>query len=590
MKMKRVLITVLCFMLLSMVCTLDMSGGSTESTNQVVVGMVYEPDGKTPAEGAVVIIRSQNTLAAIEGVTAEKQNSTKDTAVTDNSGRYAFREALDNDLYSFEAIKDDNAVFINPVNVAYGEDTVEMDPVTLRPTGRIIGGIFLAEGGDPTEVYVLAFGIDRFTRVDSDGQFTFSGLGEGEYYLKIITTLDIYGSFDTAWIPVVASETTDLGTITLPFSGLPVPQNVKVTYDPGPQKATISWDRAERPGVKYYNIYRGYASFSSHMPITTSVRLNGYQIIDTFYVDSTIGDVEPIMGLPAAVAYSVSVVDSAENEGEKSTLVEVSTSPSITIVNETNLLTANRKNIDFTVARNGEIYIACDGDPFLYVLDSTFNYKEEFHVVSPFNPDSSAPLSFTLRSICSDGTSELLYITRSDDEGIFIYGYDGLLIDSIEDPTAEALGVTDLEIIHNSLHVLTGDSVISFDNNGNRKAAWDCVNGRCLADGGAGRVVVGGYGQICWHDSVGTIISSMQVEYNPLSIAIDTMRQYLYVLIGDGLSFKLLIYDSTNVKIYQYVHHLEPHVSSNKTMRLLGNGNPLVMHVGKLLELSVLKK
>ena len=230
------------------------------------------------------------------------------------------------------------------------------------------------------------------------------------------------------------------------------------------------------------------------------------------------------------------------------------------------------------------------------MYDSIFNYKGEFRTDWPSNPDPPVILPFTPGGICLNGTSEQLYIACSDDARIFVYSYTGTLIDSIEDPTIQEHGVIDLEVINNSLHVLTGgDSVISFNNEGNRKAAWHADKGQCLADGGAGKVVVGQGqyntpGQICRYDSAGNMLSSIQVEGAPTSVAVDTMKQHLYVLIGGVVSFKLLVFDSTEAKINQYVPNFSGNYGSKQTMRLLENGNPLVMYSERLLELSAFNK
>ncbi len=50
------------------------------------------------------------------------------------------------------------------------DSTISLPLDTLMPMGAIKGRITLLEGGDPGNVFVLAFGIDRVANVQPDGE------------------------------------------------------------------------------------------------------------------------------------------------------------------------------------------------------------------------------------------------------------------------------------------------------------------------------------------------------------------------------------------------------------------------------------
>jgi hypothetical protein len=145
---------------------------------------------------------------------------------------------------------------IDSVKVKNPDSTKVVPPDTLKPAGAIKGIISLSEGGDPRQVFVLAFGIDRFARVNADGSFKFSNLARGSYDLRLISGLSNYGVLDTSGVLVIAGDTTDLGTISLPFTGIPTPKNLKVSFDTLKQFVILIWDKADTALVDGYNIYR----------------------------------------------------------------------------------------------------------------------------------------------------------------------------------------------------------------------------------------------------------------------------------------------------------------------------------------------
>jgi hypothetical protein len=288
--------------------------GNSSQTPNAVVGILYQPDGKTPATGVRVHIRPQKTLADTFGTGLSKRLAVlaaTDSVVTDSAGRYAFDTTLDTGTYVVEAASGNNAVLIDSVTVKNKAATDTLAPDTLKPAGALKGVIKLSEGGDPRKVFVLAFGIDRFAKVNADGSFKFAGLAEAAYDLRLISSLDNYGVLDTVGVSVRSGDTTDLDTIRLPFTGIPTPKNVRISYDTLKQIVTLTWNKADTGLVKGYNVYRKYQS-----PDSNFVKLNNGILLDTFFLDTN-------AQLDQSYDYFVRALDTNMNEGLNSQITTV---------------------------------------------------------------------------------------------------------------------------------------------------------------------------------------------------------------------------------------------------------------------------
>ena len=309
MRTYKVIVTVCAAVAAFFACSpVDHAGTATQTGNPTVAGTLYESDGTTPAAGVRVVIRPRNSLADTSGIGLPKSMADTATVTTDENGRFAFDSTIDAGTYVIEATSGNDAVLIDSVTVGEsGTDT--LPPDTLKPAGAITGVIRLSEGGDPRKVFVLAFGIDRFARVEEDGSFRFLNLAEGRYDLRIIASLDDYGVLDTAGVPVAAGDTTDMGAVELPFEGIPVVKGLKIEYDTMKQIVTLTWDKADTGLVKSYNIYRSNVDSN-----TVAVRVNASPVVDTVYRDST-----GVQG--QAYTYQVKALDKTNNEGEYSAAV-----------------------------------------------------------------------------------------------------------------------------------------------------------------------------------------------------------------------------------------------------------------------------
>jgi hypothetical protein len=282
----------------------DQGGNSTQIGNGVISGLLYKPDGVTPAQAAFVFVRKKNSLAH---VTTSLTKDFADTIMTDYNGRFT-SDSLDTGLYVIEATDGHNNCALIDSVLVKGYDSTLLPPDTLKPAGAIKGAIRLSEGGDPQKVFVLAFGLDRFATVDSTGGFAFKRLGEGSYTFRVLPTLDDYGIIDIMNISVTSGDTLDIGVIEPMFTGIPTVKNIALKYDTLTQWVTICWTRPTTGKAGCFNIYRRTIEPAA----AVFTQLNAFPVIDTLFIDS-------LGKQNISYEYRVSVVDSnTAAEGAKS--------------------------------------------------------------------------------------------------------------------------------------------------------------------------------------------------------------------------------------------------------------------------------
>jgi hypothetical protein len=286
----------------------SIAGNSSQTPNSLT-GSIVEPDGIAPAKNIRVFMRMRNTLPVFS-----PSDSMKDTAsaFTNEAGQFSFTIPGEKGMYVIEAMSGNYAVFIDSISITMHIESISLPKDTLKPVGAIKGAIKLSGGGDPTNVYVLAFGIDRFARVKSDGSFVFYPLARGSYSLRIISTLQDYGILDTSSVKVTPGDTTNLGTLHLPYSGIPVPSNIEFsiidTIYGSMRAVTIRWSAMDTAVIKGYVLYSN--------DIYPSQNWNtSYLIQDTFFID-TCSRFGPF--IPNIQEYQVACIDRKNTMGPKS--------------------------------------------------------------------------------------------------------------------------------------------------------------------------------------------------------------------------------------------------------------------------------
>ena len=281
--MKKLLL--ICSVLFISQCTDRIAGTSNEThtgTQAMVKGMLFEPDGKSPAKGASVSMRKKNALADT-GQASNSQPFSFASVTTDRNGKFAI-DTIDTGLYVIEGSDgSDNVVLIDSIKVKSPDSTKNLGSDTLLPAGAIKGVIKLIEGGDPRKVFMLAFGLDRFALPDANGNFTFPMLAKGNYALRFLPSLENYGVLDTMGVPVKSGDTTNLDTIVLPFKGIPSPKNLVISYDTLKQTVVLNWVKADTSLISGYNIYR-----SDNKQNFNRISQTPVPKIITVYYDSTV--------------------------------------------------------------------------------------------------------------------------------------------------------------------------------------------------------------------------------------------------------------------------------------------------------------
>jgi hypothetical protein len=288
----------------------DNVGNTTQTGNPTIAGILYQSDGSTPASNADVYLRKKNSLINVFSGGVRKKLSDTAVVMTDSEGRFSI-DSVDDGTYVIECTDGVNYALYDSVVVKNMDSQVNLPADTLKPAGSIKGVVKVAEGGDPRNVYILAFGIDRFTTVNEDGSFKLKSLSEGTYDLRIISALQNYGTIDTTQIKVLSGDTTNLDTIELPFIGIPSLKNVAVKYDTLKRIAHLSWSKIDTSLIMGFNVYRK----NKHSDTIFS-KINAKPIADSFFPDSTVLQDQ-------TYSYRVSFVKKDSTESVKSPEISV---------------------------------------------------------------------------------------------------------------------------------------------------------------------------------------------------------------------------------------------------------------------------
>jgi hypothetical protein len=224
---------------------LKLVGNSSGVGNGMVVGKLYGPQGKNPSQGTIVSVWRKNTVATFNDTSL---SGALKTTATNMAGVFAI-DTIDTGMYIIQGIdNDENMVFIDSVHIAKPDTTIKLPPDTLKEPGAIKGSVNLPLGGSFRQVFVLAFGTDRYTQVNEDGTFLFKQLAEATYTFKILSVSSLYGAIDSGNIRVISAETTDIGTLDLPLRQMPK-LKLQTAYDSMRQVVTLSWCRRRSGGT-----------------------------------------------------------------------------------------------------------------------------------------------------------------------------------------------------------------------------------------------------------------------------------------------------------------------------------------------------
>ncbi len=269
----------ICLAFLWLTCSYDnnVAGGSTETTNGNVVGMLYNENG-TPAKNAKVLFITYNHEPVLGKRLATFEIG--DSTTTDSKGCYRFK-SMPADTYNVYG-EDSAGNLCYQDSVVITGDTAKPDtvpPDTLKQPGSLAGFIKMEPGDDPRTVTIYVIGATKYALPESDASFSFTEMAEGTYRVRILSILDKYLPLDTNFTVDAGTDLNMPDSIELPLS-IPKVKGFNISYDTLKQIVTLTWDRADTNKIKGYNVYRQHID-------STDVKLNIQPITDTSYVDST---------------------------------------------------------------------------------------------------------------------------------------------------------------------------------------------------------------------------------------------------------------------------------------------------------------
>lgn len=202
-----------------------------------------------------------------------------------------------------------DSVYSDGVNMNLPSDT-------LRPTGSIKGRVKVQAQDDPKIAWVALVGEGNFHTIDNDsGTFLLTGIPAGRHTLVSRTDGDDYTStFRTA--SVRPDSVTDVGTIELVYTGLPIVTGIVGTWDSLGGIVDLRWDASTSSKVKGYQVYRS----TSNDPY--SGELLGYVDSGTTTFSDTLfwrypGNSKQLITDTSYVRYRVTTVGQTGSEGDK---------------------------------------------------------------------------------------------------------------------------------------------------------------------------------------------------------------------------------------------------------------------------------
>lgn len=427
-----------------------------------VSGRILQSDGTTPAVGAQVMIRPADLLIDPTENALGKTISVQKSVQTDGRGVFSFDASLEPGSYLIEAKNENDIVVINSVEVPENKETVTTRPATLKPAGAIKGRVILSDNSDAGHVFVLAYGIDRFASIDEDGSFFFDNLGEETYSLRFVSTLDLYGVYDTSDIAVTSGKTTDIGEITMPIEELPIPQIVEYSLDTVRQQVTIKWNKCTGSNISGYAIYRRRANSNEVFPEPMAVH-DSYS--EEFIDSSVIG----------GNSYEYRITTKGFSHGEESfksegVFVDVVSyfSVSTTYDIAENTVFLRNRELDFAVADNGDIYFCDTVNHCIQVYDKSMDPEKKIGEGYLTYPKQVAiDENGNLFVLCSNPTiffqdpaSPLIQTIEDTLPRLYRFNAEGTIVDSLNDAAAAMFPIADFHVHDEQIFCLTGGTVI----------------------------------------------------------------------------------------------------------------------------------
>lgn len=255
-------------LLCSLLLACSESGGTNDETTIRSSAIVYEPDGKTPADSVTVKIFDAD---AVDGKYVSIQTTSSD-------GRY-YPGGLPAGRYIIWFQKDSLVTYQNPLIISLNDTTLHDD--TLAYPSTVSGIVGVQPQDDPRSVTIQVVGLDKyFNNTDSEGRFIMKNMAAGTYTLLLRST-------EPHYTPTTVEVSIEPGamvvlkdTLRLTYTGIPVVSGLQIVYDTVVGIAGLSWNNTNYRGFEHFCIFRDFydsANYSTS-PIAASV--------DTVYYDT----------------------------------------------------------------------------------------------------------------------------------------------------------------------------------------------------------------------------------------------------------------------------------------------------------------
>jgi hypothetical protein len=248
--------------------------GGSQQTGNPVAGILYNSDGTRARNATVMFVPADYDPYGHTG------NGSIDSAVTNDTGGYTMGY-LSPAMY--------NVFGKGPGGKSYRDSiTVKVAAApsllfdTLKAPGSIRGVVQLQPGADARTVFIIFTGAPVL-KMPSDvyGNFMIDSLAAGAYKARLLTTLPDYEVMDTSFTITSGVDSVLPDTLKLHYSGIPVPQGLRIEYDTMKQIVTVIWNRPKTGTVvQGYTVYRKRSDSAAFVDIKDGVT-------DTCYNDST---------------------------------------------------------------------------------------------------------------------------------------------------------------------------------------------------------------------------------------------------------------------------------------------------------------
>ena len=232
-----------------------------------------------------------------------------DVATTGSDGTFR-TDSLADGFYNLLDEKAGELAFQDSVAVD-GDTAVVADVDVLRPPGSLAGVVRLQPGHDSRTVFLILLGTTTLALpMDSVGNFRLANLAEGEYRLRILSTLDAYKPLDTVVTIVSGVQRILRDTLRLAYKatpgGVPLVDSLRLAYDSIGIAATLTWRKADPAFASSYVVYRKHRD-SAYVKMSQGV------LAETAFVDDWTTGLRP----GNHYEYAVTAVDPWGNEGRK---------------------------------------------------------------------------------------------------------------------------------------------------------------------------------------------------------------------------------------------------------------------------------